>query len=212
MGGCLHGSKASVCTNGTAADPYVRVALLSEKFWCWHINITLNAMFCQISLIMVRYAFRGVRVSSHPMKVVAQNRRARFDYEITDTVEAGIMLSGQEAKSCRLGQVSLAGSYVSFFSGTAVLKQMKITLYKYAGIQPDYDPGHDRKLLLKKNELAKIEASQAVKGVTIIPLEVRAGRFIKVLLGIAKGRKRLDKRQRIKDREVSKRLRQGREE
>lgn len=146
------------------------------------------------------------------MKVVAQNRRARFDYEITDTVEAGLVLSGQEVKSCRLGQVNLSGGYVSFFGGKATLKQAKISPYKYAGPMPDYDPGHERMLLLKKTDLLKLEAKQNEKGVSIIPLEVRAGRFIKVLIGIGTGRKRVDKRQKTKERETSRRVREGREE
>ena len=145
------------------------------------------------------------------MKVVAQNRKARFDYDIVDTVEAGIVLTGGEVKSCRLGQVSLAGSYVSFVSGAPVLKQAKISPYAYAGKQPDYEPGRDRKLLLRKSELERLDSAQAEKGVAIVPLEVKAGRHIKVLLGLAKGRKTIDKRQRIKDREMGKRMRMGRE-
>lgn len=142
------------------------------------------------------------------MKVVAQNRRARFDYEIGETVEAGLILTGQEVKSCRLGQVSLAGSYVSFFGGKPVLKQAKITLYKYAGHQPDYDPGHDRALLLSKPQAEKLQSKQEEKGVSLIPLEIRAGKFIKILIGIAKGRKTIDKRHRIKERETMRRVRE----
>ncbi len=145
------------------------------------------------------------------MKTVAQNRRAKFDYEILETVEAGIMLTGPEVKSCRMGQVSLLGSYVSFFGGKPVLKQAKISLYKYSGPMPDYDPGHDRELLLRKNQAAKLEAAQAEKGISIVPLEVQAGKFIKVLIGIGRGRKRIDKRQRIKERDVKRRVREGRE-
>lgn len=142
------------------------------------------------------------------MKVVAQNRRAKFDYEITDTVEAGLMLSGQEVKSCRLGQISLAGSYVSFFGGRPLLKQAKISPYKYAGHLPDYDPGHDRELLLKKDQLLKLQSKQEEKGVSLVPLEVRAGKFIKLLIGVGKGRKKLDKRRTIREREVSRRIRE----
>lgn len=145
------------------------------------------------------------------MKTVAQNRRARFDYEITETVEAGIILSGQEVKACRLGQISLAGSYVSFFGGKPVLKQAKISVYKYAGVLPDYDPAHDRVLLMKKSELLKLESVQAEKGVSLVPLEIHAGKFIKVLIGVGRGRKRFDKRQKIKEREVGRRVREGRE-
>jgi SsrA-binding protein len=143
------------------------------------------------------------------VKVVAQNRRARFDYEITDTVEAGMMLSGQEVKSCRLGQVSLAGAYVSFRSGNAIVKQMKISAYQPAGPQPDYDPLRDRELLLNRNERAKLEASVEEKGVTLLPLEVRSGKYVKLLLGLGKGRKTIDKRQAIKKKDIERELRKG---
>lgn len=145
------------------------------------------------------------------MKVVAKNRRATFDYEIIDTVEAGIVLMGPEVKSCRLGQISLLGSYISFFGGKPMLKQAKISSYKYAGPMPEYDPGHDRELLLRKNQAAKLEAAQAEKGISIVPLEVRAGKFIKVLIGIGRGRKRMDKRQKIKERDIGRRMRMGKE-
>ncbi len=146
------------------------------------------------------------------MKIVAQNRRARFDYEILDTVEAGLVLTGQEVKSCRLGQVSLAGSYVSFHSGKPILKAMKISPYAYASGLEGYDPGHDRGLLMKKSQIAKLQAASAEKGMSTIPLEVHADKFIKVLIGIGRGRKRIDKRQRIKEREVGRRLRTGQQE
>lgn len=141
------------------------------------------------------------------MKVVAKNRKATFDYEVTDTVEAGLLLTGQEVKSCRLGQISLMGSYVSFAGGRPVLKQAKISPYTYAGNMKDYDPGRDRPLLMTKTQVQKLEAAQSEKGISIIPLEVRAGKFIKLLIAVGKGRKRIDKRQRIKEREVGRRLR-----
>jgi len=143
------------------------------------------------------------------VKIVAQNRRARYDYEILETREAGLVLTGQEVKSCRLGQVNLAGAYVSFFGNVPHLKNMKISSYKYAGHLPDYDPGRDRILLLKKSEAKKLEIASEEKGMTIVPLEVRSGRFIKVLLGLGRGRKKLDKRQKIREREVERRLRRG---
>jgi SsrA-binding protein len=142
------------------------------------------------------------------MKTVAQNRRAKFDYEIVDTVEAGMMLTGQEAKSCRQGHVNLAGAYVSLTSGKPVLKNASISAYEFAGPLPDYDPNRDRPLLLKKTEAAKLESLLAEKGVSLVPLEVRAGRYIKVLLGLGRGRKRVDKRHKIKEREIDRQLRE----
>ncbi len=145
------------------------------------------------------------------MKTVASNRRARFDYKITDTVLAGIMLTGQEAKSCRLGHVDLAGAYVSFQSGKTMIKHLKIQPYPFASGLDGYDPGHDRPLLLNKKEIEQLQSSANQKGITIIPLEVQAGRTIKLLLGLAEGRKTIDKRQVIKERDMKKRLKKGEE-
>lgn len=145
------------------------------------------------------------------MKVVAQNRRAKFDYEILETVEAGMMLTGQETKSCRLGHCDLKGAYVSFQSSAPLMKQMTIRPYPAAGPQPDYQPSRTRQLLLSKSQIEHLETASTEKGLTVVPLEVRAGRFIKVLLGVARGRKQFDKRQKIKERDMKKRLKQGRE-
>lgn len=205
-------AKPQFYANEIAADPDVQVALLSEKSGYWLLHTRHISIVCQIHLCMFYRHSGGEYWYSRCMKVVAQNKRARFDYEITETVEAGLMLTGQEVKSCRLGQINLMGSYVSFFSGKAVLKQAKISPYTYAGPMPDYDPGHDRPLLLKKSDIEKLEAQQHIKGISILPLEVRAGRYIKLLIGIGKGRRRVDKRQKIKEREMGRRVREGREE
>jgi SsrA-binding protein len=145
------------------------------------------------------------------IKVVAQNRRARFDYEVLETVEAGVLLTGQEVKSCRAGQVNLLGSYVSLRADAPIIKAMKISPYAYASGLEGYDPGHDRTLLLSRVQIERLRSSSEERGMAIIPLEVRAGKFIKVLLGLARGRKRLDKRARIKERETGRRLREGRD-
>jgi SsrA-binding protein len=145
------------------------------------------------------------------MAVVAQNRRARFDFEILETLEAGIELLGPEVKSCRNGHVNLAGSYVSFLGGKASIKHLTISPYQQAAPAERPDPERDRLLLLKKHEMEKLQAMSAEKGIAIIPLEVRAGKYVKILLGIGRGRKTLDKRQRIKERDMERGLRQGRE-
>lgn len=145
------------------------------------------------------------------MKIVAQNRRARFDYQIDDTILAGLILTGQEVKSCRMSHCDLAGSYVSFHGGKPVIKHLKIQPYVFASQLDGYDPGQDRFLLLNKSEIAKLEGASNQKGITVIPLEVQAGRTIKVLIGIAHGRKNIDKRQLIKERDVKKRLKKGEE-
>ncbi len=145
------------------------------------------------------------------MKVVAQNRRARFDYEILETVEAGMILTGPEAKSCRRGHINLAGAYVSFLGGKPILKSAGISKYAFTGPDVAHDEHRDRQLLLAKNELGKLQRATEEKGMTLIPLEVRSGKYIKLLIGVCRGRKKMDKRQLIKERETGRRLREGRE-
>lgn len=145
------------------------------------------------------------------MKTVAKNRRARFDYEILDTVEAGIVLTGQEVKSCRSGHIDLSGSYISFPDGIPVLKQATIAPYRFASALEGYEPGRDRRLLLSKKDIEKLRRSTEEKGITVLPLEVRAGKYIKILLATARGRKTIDKRRAIKERDIGKRLRQGKD-
>jgi len=145
------------------------------------------------------------------MKVIAKNRRASFDFEILETVEAGLQLSGGEVKSCRAGDVSLAGAYVSFLKGVPILKHLKINRYRYADATIPYEPEKDRVLLLKASEAKRLETATAEKGIAVIPLELHAGKFIKILLGIARGRKTVDKRHRIKEREMGRNLKEGKE-
>lgn len=146
------------------------------------------------------------------MKLVAQNRRARYDYEILETLEAGMMLTGSEVKSCRKGHINLAGAFVSFLGGKAVLKGAGISKYAFSGPNVVHDEHRDRELLLKKTERAKLERSTAEKGMTLIPLEVRAGKYIKILIGVCRGKKKTDKRLAIKERETGRRIREGKEE
>lgn len=145
------------------------------------------------------------------MKSVAANRKATFDYEILETIEAGIVLTGPEVKSCREGHVSMSGAYVSFLGGVAQLKNVSISKYTHAANITDYNPLRERKLLLKKSDVARLESAVAEKGVSLIPLEMKAGKFIKVILGLGRGRKRFDKRQKIKEREMGKKLKKGEE-
>lgn len=145
------------------------------------------------------------------MKVVARNKRARFDYEIFEEIEAGIILTGQEVKSVRAGNADLKGAYVSFMTGKPILRHSTIQPYRYASNLSGYDPGQDRALLMKKSETERLVGKAEEKGISVLPLEFRAGRTIKVLLGVGRGRKKYDKRQRIKERDVSRRLKRGEE-
>lgn len=143
------------------------------------------------------------------MKIVAKNRRARYDYEIVDALEAGLMLQGHEVKSCRQGGMNLAGSYVSLHQGKPTLKNATIAPYRFASNLDDYNPHRDRLLLLHKKELSKLQSILDEKGMSVIPLELRAGRHIKLFIGIGRGQKKIDKRQKLKEKDVKKRLKRG---
>ena len=145
------------------------------------------------------------------MKVVAAYRRARYDYDILESLEAGIMLTGPEVKSCRAGHISLAGSYVLLKNGRAIVRNIAISPYQYTAHSDGYDPAHDRELLLKREEFTRLQTGIDQKGLTLIPLEVRAGKYIKVLIGLCRGKKQFDKRASIKKRDTERRIREGRE-
>jgi len=139
------------------------------------------------------------------MKTVAQNRRAKFDYEIIETFEAGIILLGWEVKSCRTHLADLSGAYVSFQSGKPMLKKMTIRHYPFASNAILDDTTRDRALLLHAKELGRLRTMSEEKGMAIVPLEVKAGKYIKVVLALGRGRKQFDKREKIKERESKKR-------
>jgi SsrA-binding protein len=134
--------------------------------------------------------------------IVATNRRARFDYEIVDTWEAGIQLMGPEVKSLREGRVNLGDSFATVFRGEAWLEKMHISPYEPATRANPGDPQRRRKLLLHRQEINRLEQKITEKGLTLIPLTVyfRRGRA-KVELALARGKHRHDKRETIKRRE-----------
>jgi SsrA-binding protein len=135
-------------------------------------------------------------------RVVAQNRRARFDYFIEDTLEAGIMLAGTEVKSLRSGQSNLTESYASKNNGELYLVNCYIPEYNKAN-QFNHETKRPRKLLLKKREMAKLFIALARKGMSVVPLAIYFNErgMAKVELGVASGKKMADKRQTQKDRD-----------
>lgn len=137
------------------------------------------------------------------MPTLATNKKARFDYEILETFEAGIVLSGQEVKSARNGQISLSGAYVVIDRQLHMqLLNASISAYKMAGPLPDYDPNHSRKLLLHKKEIEYLAGKIQQAGLTLIPLSLYTKHSkIKVEIGLARGKKKYDKRETIRDRE-----------
>jgi len=129
---------------------------------------------------------------------IAENKKAYFNYQIMETIEAGLVLSGPEVKSVKRGDINLKGAYVNL-QGTVAAFLVK------AHIAP-YNPYQDRQLLLRKKELKQIFGRSKEPGVTIIPLKVyRRGGLIKLAIGIARGKKQFDKRETIKKREFERR-------
>lgn len=141
------------------------------------------------------------------MKIIHQNKKATFDYEILAEFKAGIMLIGPEIKSIRKGNVNLKGAYVSIQKNNkAFLKGAHISRYAYDS-SADYEPFRDRELLLNKSELHKIVNHLNTQGVTVVPLAiVLEGKYAKVKIAVARGKKKHDKRETIKKREIKREI------
>jgi len=133
---------------------------------------------------------------------IATNRRARHDFEILETVEAGLVLRGTEVKSLRDSQVNFKDSYATIRNDEAWLRGCHINPYSH-GTDANHDPERDRKLLLHRREINRLNGRIAERGLTLIPLRLylKGGR-VKLELGLARGRKTHDKRSAIKEREV----------
>ena len=139
---------------------------------------------------------------------IAENKKAHFDYHILETLEAGLVLSGPEVKAVKKGEINLKGAYVSLAGTTsAFLVKAYIAPYKPASTyQRDYDPYQNRQLLLKKKELKYLFGKSQEPGITIIPLAIyKKGGLIKLSIGIARGKKKFDKRESIKKRDFERR-------
>lgn len=141
------------------------------------------------------------------MAVYAENKKARFDYELLERFTAGLELTGPEVKSVRAGKVSLAGSFVSVRGKEAFLLGAEIQAYQPKNQPEDYESARARKLLLSKDEIERLGEAESTKGLTIVPISVyNKGRFIKLDLAIARGKKQFDKRQAIKKRDTERDL------
>lgn len=142
------------------------------------------------------------------MPIFVENRQARFRYQITETLEAGLELLGHEVKAIKAGRVNLAGSFVIVRGGEAFLQGATISPYQPANLPDGYDPARLRRLLLTRQEIAALANIETKKRLTIIPLKVYSkGRAIKLAIGIVRGRKSHDKREHIKRREVDREIR-----
>ena len=144
------------------------------------------------------------------MPTFADNRKAHFDYEFLERFSAGLELLGPEVKSVRAGKLSLVGSYISVRGAEAFLLNADIAPYQTNNMPKDYDSLRAKKILLSKNEIASLSKAEQTKGLTIIPISVYSkGRFIKLDVAIARGKKQFDKRQAIKSRDVDRDLKRS---
>lgn len=144
------------------------------------------------------------------MRLIAENRKARHDYAIEDTFEAGIELLGSEVKSLRKGDVNLKDSYVTMANGQAYLQNAHISIYK-ASSYMNHEPERRRRLLLSQPELVRIARAIETKGYSCVPLKVYfKGSWAKLEIALAKGKKAGDKRESIKNRDIDRELAQVR--
>ncbi len=138
---------------------------------------------------------------------LVQNKKVHFNYEILEKFEAGIQLRGFEVKSLKTGQGSLAGAYVIVRGNEAFVVGMHVPPYQQANTPKEYDPYRARKLLLNKKEISQLVGFEKQKGLTIVPVSVyNRGSKIKVEIGVARGKKKRDKRETIKKRDTEREI------
>jgi SsrA-binding protein len=139
--------------------------------------------------------------------ITIKNRRATFDYEIVEQWTAGIVLTGTEIKSLRLGKASLVDSYCFFSEGELWIRGLNISLYHW-GTYNNHQPKRDRKLLLNRKELNKLERASQDVGLTIVALRIFISErgLAKVVIGLARGRKSYDKREYLKEKDAKREL------
>lgn len=141
-------------------------------------------------------------MSSTSIKVIAQNRKARFNYSIDESIECGIVLEGTEVKSVRAGNVSYPDSFAEINKGEVWLMNFHITPYVYSSIF-NHNPDRPKKLLLHRDEIKRLIRKVDEKGYTLIPLDIYLkDSLIKIQLGVCKGKKLFDKRSEIRDKDI----------
>lgn len=135
-------------------------------------------------------------------KTYVVNKRAKFEYEITDTVEAGMMLTGHEVKSIRLGRGSLAEAFVMVREGEVFLHNFNLPGYKFADLR-EYEPTRIRKLLLHKDEIETLAQKVKSGNVTLVPLKIYdQHKKLKLQVGVGRGRKQYQKKELLKQRDI----------
>lgn len=141
------------------------------------------------------------------MEIYSENKKAGFDYEILERFEAGLVLFGQEVKSIRTGHINLSGTFVTVRNGKPYLIGVKVPPYQPNNAGAGYNEDRDRKLLLTKKEIDYLAGRSKEKGFSLIPLKVydKSGK-IKLEFGLAKGKRKYDKKEKIKKRDVEREI------
>lgn len=143
------------------------------------------------------------------MPTLAVNKKARFDYDLLETLEGGLKLSGAEVKSVKAGHTQLKGAFLHVQGGELWLKGAFIAAYKPAGAREDYDPNRDRKVLVHRRELSRLIGKRQAEGLTLVPLSIYTkGDLVKLAFAVARGKKKFEKREAIKKRDVQRDLRE----
>ena len=141
------------------------------------------------------------------MKIITENREARFEYFIEDSYEAGIQLDGGEVKSIRAGNVNLTDVYCSIYNGELLVKGMHVAVYDKAGAYNVKDSRRERRLLLHKSEINRLIGKVNEKGYTLVPLKLYfKGSLIKMEVGLCKGKHTYDKKQSLKERDLKRNM------
>lgn len=140
----------------------------------------------------------------------ASNPKAGFDYEILETIEAGIVLEGHEVKSIKNGRAQIKGTFIKIINNEPYLVGATISPYQPANTPADYDPQRSRKLLLSKKQISALVGTSQAHGLTMIPLNLHDKKgIVKVLIGIARGKKKYDKRESIKKKDIKRASQRG---
>lgn len=135
--------------------------------------------------------------------VYATNPKATFDYHILESIEAGIVLDGHEVKAIKSGKASIKGAYVKVIGTELYLVGSLVSPYQPGNVPPTYDPQRNRKLLIKKSELEYIFGKSKESGITMVPVKIYGSHgMIKLEIGLARGKKKYDKREDIKKRDI----------
>lgn len=142
------------------------------------------------------------------MKTICKNKKAFFSYEILEKYIAGIQLRGSEVKSIRASKVSIVEAYCFINNGEIFIKGMHVTEHKEGGKYNNHIPLRDRKLLMKKKEIFKLQENISQKGLTIVPLEIMISNtgFIKLQIGLARGKNLFDKRNSLREKDLKREM------